>query len=167
MADKVEKRPMTAADWDMARALFIRGETVEEILKHLPDVKISKSRMYEVFTKEGVMAKKKAMQARVIDDMVTLTEAEKLNVNQRCIRLYNEGAEIIDGLLGKYKKELNGKDVAKNQAKATAYNIDMLMSGVTKIQKGLRVAYGMDDQGRLYEKEPDVLVIEGVDTGKI
>ena len=43
----------------------------------------------------------------------------------------------------------------------------MLMSGVTKIQKGMRVAYGIDENGKVYEKEPEVMIIEGFDDKKI
>ena len=35
------------------------------------------------------------------------------------------------------------------------------MSAISKAQKGLRVALGMDEEGNLELKQPDVLVIEG------
>ena len=114
----------------------------------------------------GATAKKRAMEDRIIDKTVEAVEQEKLKVNEDCIRLYNTGAKVIEGLLNQFAKEVKSKEKIK-QPKATAYNTDMLMSGVTKIQKGLRTAYGMDADGKLYEKEPEVLTIEGIDTGKI
>jgi hypothetical protein len=41
------------------------------------------------------------------------------------------------------------------------------MSGTTKVQKGLRVAYEMDADGKLREVAPEVLTIEGINTDKI
>jgi hypothetical protein len=41
------------------------------------------------------------------------------------------------------------------------------MSGTTKVQKGLRVAYEMDADGKLRETAPEVLVIEGVNMENI
>ena len=35
------------------------------------------------------------------------------------------------------------------------------MSGISKAQKGLRVALGMDEEGNLQLNQPEVLVIEG------
>ena len=41
------------------------------------------------------------------------------------------------------------------------------MSAISKAQKGLRVALGMDEDGNLELNQPDVLVIEGLNESKI
>lgn len=164
--DDIIKRKASAKDWDKVRALYIRGEALDDICKALPNVNINPKSILKRMALEGVTAKKKALNDRIVDNMLNITEEEKIKTNNDCIRLFNSGAKVIEGLLEKYTDELETGKVDRH-AKATAYNVDMLMSGVTKIQKGLRVAYGMDDNGKLFEKEPEVLVIEGINTDKI
>lgn len=153
--------------WDRVRVLFLRGETPDAIAKMFPEYRISASQITKRMSLEGMTAKRKALDFRIADNAMNLIEEDKLNVNKECIRLFNTGAEVISTLLERYKDELNAGQVSKGQARATAYNTDLLMSGVTKIQKGLRVAYGMDEQGKLHEKAPDVLIIKGLDEDKI
>ena len=65
---------------------------------------------------------------------------------------------------------------AKNQTKGnkskiglklTTYNFDLYASAVKKFQEGQRVNLGMDKDGKLQNKQPEVLVIQGLDTDKI
>lgn len=164
--DDIIKRRATAQDWDKVTALYIKGETLETIVKMFPRVQLTTKNILKKMALTGATAKKKALNDRIMDNLLNITEQEKLKVNQDCINLFNTGARVIEGLLKKYVDEVeNG--VNDKHAKATAYNTDMLMAGVTKIQKGLRVAYGMDENGKLYEKEPEVLTIEGINTDKI
>lgn len=162
-----ERRKPTARDWDKIRAFYMRSESLDYIIESFPHLILNKTMIMNKMGREGCAAKKKAMQEKVIQNLASITEEEKLAVNSQCIKLFNTGARVIEGLLTQYTDEVAQGDIPKAKAKATAYNVDMLMSGVTKIQKGLRVAYGMDDNGKLYEKEPEVLVIEGFDQGKI
>jgi hypothetical protein len=164
---KSEKRKPTAKDWDIVRMMYLRNEELDYILASLPDVDLNKNCIVKKMSAEGVTAKRRAIQEKAIDSAASIAEKDKLQVNNMCIDLYNKGANIIQGLLGQYNKELLQGNISKGQARATAYNIDMLMSGVTKIQKGMRVAYGIDDNGKLYEKEPEVMIIEGFDQEKI
>lgn len=116
---------------------------------------------------EGLPARRRAIREKALEatEAKALVEIEK--VNDMCINLFNKGADIIEDLLKNYAEELKQGNVSKGQARATAYNIDMLMSGLTKIQKGLRVSYDADDKGKLQEKQPEVMVIEGFDNNKI
>jgi hypothetical protein len=164
--ETLRKNP-PAQVWDRVRVLFLKGETPEAIAKMFPEYRISASQITKRMSLEGMTAKRKALDFRIADNAMNLIEEEKLAVNKECIRLFNTGAEAISTLLNKYNDELAQSGITKGQARATAYNIDLLMSGVTKIQKGLRVAYGMDEQGKLHEKAPEVLVIKGLDEGKI
>lgn len=164
--DDIIKRRATAQDWDKVTALYIKGETLESIVKAFPRVQLSAKNILKKMALTGATAKKKALNDRVMDNLLQITEQEKLKVNQDCIKLFNTGARVIEGLLNKYVDEVENGVIDKH-AKATAYNTDMLMAGVTKIQKGLRVAYGMDENGKLYEKEPEVLTIDGINTDKI
>jgi hypothetical protein len=115
----------------------------------------------------GYTAKKRAIDRRVLDITATNVEEQKVAVSNECIGMFETGAEVIKMLLDNYLTELREGEASASKARATAYNTNLLMDGVTKIQKGLRVAYGMDEDNKLQEKEPEVLVIEGVDNGKI
>ena len=161
------RRKPTAKDWDKVRMMFLRNEELDYILASLPDVDLNKTYVMKKMSKEGLVAKRNVIQEKAIDHASSLAEKDKLQVNNMCIDLYNKGADIIQGLLAQYSHELMQGNVSKGQARATAYNVDMLMSGVTKVQKGLIVAYGIDDNGKLYEKEPEVMIIEGFDNEKI
>lgn len=161
------RRKPLASDWDKVRMMFLRNEELDYILASLPDVELNKTQIMKKMSREGLVAKRNIIQEKAIDHASSLAEKDKLQVNNMCIDLYNKGADIIQGLLAQYSHELMQGNVSKGQARATAYNVDMLMSGVTKVQKGLRVAYGIDDNGKLYEKEPEVMIIEGFDNNKI
>jgi hypothetical protein len=165
--NEVLRKNPPAQVWDRVRVLFLRGETPEDISKMFPQYRLSASQITKKMSLEGMTAKRKALDFRIADHAMNLIEEDKLAVNNECIRLFNTGAEVISTLLERYKDELNSGPVSKGQARATAYNTDLLMSGVTKIQKGLRVAYGMDEQGKLHEKAPEVLIIKGLDEDKI
>lgn len=162
-----DKRKPTSRDWDRVRALYMRGETLEDIITALPKVKLTKRAIVARMNLEGITERRKNIQSTVLDHLQKNIETERIEVNNQCIHLFNTGAKVIDHLLAQYLEEVKTGDVPKLKAKATAYNVDMLMSGVTKVQKGLRVCYGMDENGKLYEKEPEVLVIDGLDTDKI
>lgn len=165
--DQPQKRKPTAKDWDKIRAFYLRAESLDDIIDAMPDVALNKKVIINKMSIEGFAAKKRAIEEKVLDNLAANVENEKIAVNNTCIKLFNDGSKIIDELLKQYIGEVRAGHADKTKARATAYNIDMLMSGVTKIQKGLRVAYGMDDNGKLYEKEPEVLVIDGLNPGKI
>ena len=167
MAKNSGKRKPTAKDWDKIRMMTLRNEDLDYILASFPDVELNKSYVMKKMSAEGIVAKRKAIQEKAIDHAATIAEKDKIMLNNMCIDLYNKGADIIQGLLAQYSQELAAGNVSKGQARATAYNVDMLMSGLTKVQKGLRVAYGVDENGKLYEKEPEVMIIEGFNQDKI
>ena len=66
---------------------------------------------------------------------------------------------MIQTLLEQYKDELTE---GKAKPRASAYNMDLIMSGISKAQRGLRVALGMDEDGNIKLDQPEVLVIEGM-----
>ena len=167
MAKKTEKRLPTYKQWDTIRAKYMREESLDNIIKAFPDLKLTKRSIVAKMNKDGVTARRKAIRDVVLDSIQKDIETEKIETNNKCIHLFNTGAEVIELLLGQYLAEAQDPERIKGKAKATAYNLDMLMSGVTKVQKGLRVCYGMDENGKLYEKEPEVLVIDGLDVDKI
>lgn len=157
-----KKRFATAKEWDAIRALYLRGENIDYIVEQFPYLRITNATIRNRMSKEGLSAVKNEIQSKAVDHMAQLAYNDKQRVNETCIKLFNSGAEVVADLLENCKAEISDGTIEKGKARATAYNVDLLMSGVTKIQKGLRVAYGMDEDGKLFEKEPEVLTIEGM-----
>ena len=102
--------------------------------------------------------KKKEIEAKANKKLYERVEEEKIAANEKHIQLFNDSLEIVNTLLEQYRDELA---LGKAKPRASAYNMDLIMSAISKAQKGLRVALGMDEEGNLELKQPDVLVIEG------
>jgi predicted DNA-binding protein YlxM (UPF0122 family) len=88
---------------------------------------------------------------------------EKIARNERHIRLYEQGLDVVEELLKQYMDELKAN---KKRPKATAYTIDFLMNALQKAQKGQRVALSMNDDDSTDDSK-DVLVVNGIDVTKI
>ena len=162
------KRPPKAADWDKVRPLYLRGETLTAIVEMFPNVQFTKDKILRKMREEGLTEKKKEIDTKVTEDLCDSVERAKIATNNLCVNLFNTGADVIRSLLQQYQKEIREGEMDNNtKRKATAYNTDLLMSGARKVQEGLRVAYGMDKDGKLYEKQPEVLVIQGLNTDEI
>ncbi|MCD7740285.1 MAG: hypothetical protein LUH11_02940 [Candidatus Gastranaerophilales bacterium] len=159
-----EKHKPTVDDWSKIRVLFLKGITLDNILKELPDVDVSKKSISEKMCREGINKKKREIEERANKKLYERVEEEKIIANEKHIQLFNNSLDIIQILLEQYKSELSQ---GKSKPRASAYNMDLVMSAISKAQKGLRVALGMDEDGNLELKQPDVLVIEGINTDKI
>ena len=140
-----EKHKPTVDDWAKIRVLFLKDVSLDDILKEMPEG-------------EGMNKKKREIEAKANKKLYERVEEEKIAANERHIQLFNESLEIVKTLLEQYRDELT---LGKAKPRASAYNMDLIMSAISKAQKGLRVALGMDEEGNLELKQPDVLVIEG------
>ena len=154
----VERHKPTADDWAKIRVLFLKDVSLDDILKELPEVDVSKKSISEKMCREGMNKKKREIEARTNKKLYERVEEEKIAANEKHIQLFNDSLEIVKTLLEQYRDELSQ---GKAKPRASAYNMDLIMSAISKAQKGLRVALGMDEEGNLELKQPDVLVIEG------
>ena len=154
----VERHKPTADDWAKIRVLFLKNVSLDDILKELPEVDVSKKSISEKMCREGMNKKKKEIEAKTNKKLYERVEEEKIAANEKHIQLFNDSLEIVNTLLEQYRDELA---LGKAKPRASAYNMDLIMSAISKAQKGLRVALGMDEEGNLELKQPDVLVIEG------
>lgn len=154
----IERHKPTVEDWAKIRVLFLKGVSLDDILKELSDVDVSKKSISEKMCREGINKKKKEIEEKANKKLYERVEEEKIAANEKHIQLFNESLEIVKTLLEQYKEELSQ---GKAKPRASAYNMDLIMSAISKAQKGLRVALGMDEDGNLELKQPDVLVIEG------
>ena len=155
----IEKRKPTAKDWQKIRTLYLRNETLDYVMEQIPYLDIKRKTIIEKMSREGINRKKRKIEEKVTQKLCERVEEEKIAANERHIQLFNESLDVIQTLLDQYKTELTE---GKAKPRASAYNMDLIMSGISKAQKGLRVALGMDEEGNLKIDQPEVLVIEGV-----
>ena len=154
----IERHKPTVDDWAKIRVLFLKDVSLDDILKEMPEVDVSKKSISEKMCREGMNKKKREIEARTNKKLYERVEEEKIAANEKHIQLFNDSLEIVKTLLEQYRDELSQ---GKAKPRASAYNMDLIMSAISKAQKGLRVALGMDEEGNLELKQPDVLVIEG------
>ena len=154
----IERHKPTVDDWAKIRVLYLKSVPLDDILKEMPEVDVSKKSISEKMCREGINKKKREIEARTNKKLYERVEEEKIAANEKHIQLFNESLEIVKTLLEQYRDELSQ---GKSKPRASAYNMDLIMSAISKAQKGLRVALGMDEEGNLELKQPDVLVIEG------
>lgn len=167
MATKKKPHP-TARDWDKIDALYLRGESLDYIVKAFPHLEFSKKTIMNRASKLKLVDKKKNIDDSVKDHLMKVIERDKLEANEKTLSLFRDGERVIELLLKQYLEEaIDGDNVRKLKAKATAYNVDLIMNALTKSQNGIRKCLGMDKDGNPYEKEPDVLVIKGIDMDKV
>lgn len=154
----IERHKPTVDDWAKIRVLYLKSVPLDDILNEMPEVDVSKKSISEKMCREGINKKKREIEARTNKKLYERVEEEKIAANEKHIQLFNESLEIVKTLLEQYRDELSQ---GKSKPRASAYNMDLIMSAISKAQKGLRVALGMDEEGNLELKQPDVLVIEG------
>lgn len=157
---EIEKRKPGAKDWAKIRALYLRGETLDFVMEQIPYLDVKRFTITEKMSREGINKKKKEIEEKTRAKLCKRIEEEKIEANERHIKLFNQSLDVIQTLIDQYKEELKQ---GKAKPRASAYNMDLIVSGITKAQKGLRVALGIDENGNLSEqKQPEVFFIEGV-----
>ena len=60
----VEKHKPTADDWAKIRVLFLKDVSLDDILKEMPEVDVSKKSISEKMCREGMNKKKREIEAR-------------------------------------------------------------------------------------------------------
>jgi len=160
----IERHKPASADWAKIRALFLKDVSLDNILKEMPEVDVTKKAISEKMCREGINKKKREIEEKAKQRLYERAEEEKIAANERHIQLFNDSLEIVKTLLEQYRDELA---LGKAKPRASAYNMDLIMSAISKAQKGIRAALGMDEDGNLELNQPDVLVIEGLNESKI
>lgn len=93
--------------------------------------------------------------------------AERQKINLKHINFYDKTLEILEFMLDEYSRELVRADIEfLDVPKNTISTLDFLISSITKVQKGQRLALGLDDISP-ENSEPQINIIEGVDKSKI
>ena len=91
----------------------------------------------------------------------------KQKVNQKHIEFYDKTLSVLEFMLDEYAREIKYAEFEFIDApKNSLVMIDFLISAIGKVQKGQRLALGLDDDVVVNE-EPKINVVEGLCEGKI
>ena len=91
----------------------------------------------------------------------------KNNINEKHIKFYDKALSAIEFMLDEYSRELIRADIDfLEMPKNAVATIDFLISAIGKIQKGQRLALGLDE-GAFDNTEPQINIIEGLSEQKI
>ncbi len=91
----------------------------------------------------------------------------KNNVNQKHIEFYNKTLDILEFILDEFSRELTRADVEfLEMPKNSIAVLDFLISSIGKVQKGHRLALGLDSEKSVNE-EPEINIVEGLTENKI
>ena len=92
---------------------------------------------------------------------------KKFDVNNQHIKFYDKTLSILEFILDEYSRELTRADVEfLEMPKNSIAVLDFLISSIGKVQKGQRLALGLDDEG-VEITEPEINIVEGLAENKI
>ena len=91
----------------------------------------------------------------------------KEEINLKHIEFYDKALDTISFILDEYSKELIRADIEYlEMPKNSISTLDFLISAIVKIQKGHRLALGLDDVDS-EDISPQINIIEGLSESKI
>ena len=92
---------------------------------------------------------------------------KKHTVNEKHIEFYDKTLNILGFVLDEFSKELTRADIEfLEMPKNSIAVLDFLISSITKIQKGQRLALGLDED-EFEDTTPVINIIEGLSEEKI
>ena len=92
---------------------------------------------------------------------------KKNEVSMKHIEYYDKTLEILSFILDEYSRELTRADVEfLEMPKNSIATLDFLISSIVKIQKGQRLALGLDEE-EFEDTSPQINIIEGLCESKI
>lgn len=91
----------------------------------------------------------------------------KKDINEKHIKFYDKTLSVLEFMLDEYSKELTRADIEfLDMPKNSIATLDFLISAIGKVQKGQRLALGLDEEN--YENtEPVINIVEGLSEDKI
>jgi hypothetical protein len=94
-------------------------------------------------------------------------QAIKKQINEKHIKFYDKTLSILEFILDEFSRELTRADIEfLEMPKNSVSTLDFLISSIGKVQKGQRLALGLDDEK--YENiEPVINIVEGLSEEKI
>jgi hypothetical protein len=94
-------------------------------------------------------------------------KTKKFEVNQKHILFYDKTLSVLEFMLDEFSRELTRADVEfLEMPKNILATMDFIVSSIGKIQKGQRLALGLDIE-EFDDNAPIINIIEGVSEEKI
>lgn len=88
-------------------------------------------------------------------------------VNQKHIKFYDKTFDILEFILDEFSKELTRADIEfLEMPKNSIATLDFLISSIGKLQKGHRLALGLDIS-EFEDSSPQINIIENLSESKI
>ena len=101
-----------------------------------------------------------------VNKQIEIMELKK-RINEQHIKFYDKTLSILEFILDEYSKELTRADIEfLEMPKNSIATIDFLISAIGKVQKGQRLALGLDDEPQ-ENTEPVINIVEGLCKNKI
>lgn len=92
---------------------------------------------------------------------------KKNEVNQKHIKFFDKTLDVLSFILDEYSRELTRADIEfLEMPKNSISTLDFLISSIVKIQKGQRIALGLDEED-FEDTSPQINIIEGLSEEKI
>ena len=86
----------------------------------------------------------------------------KKEINDKHIKFYDKTLSILEFVLDEYSKELTRADIEfLDMPKNAVSTIDFLISAIGKVQKGQRLALGLDEES-VENVQPVINIVEGL-----
>ena len=96
------------------------------------------------------------------------SKKDKVSVNDRHVDILNKSLDGIELILNGFLKDLKDYNQSfLDLPKSLISALDFIISSLTKIQKGQRLALGLDNDPPSDNVEPEISVVKGVDIEKI
>ena len=92
---------------------------------------------------------------------------KKNEVNLKHIEFYDKSLEVLSFILDEYSRELTRADIEfLEMSKNSISTLDFLISSIIKVQKGQRIALGLDEE-EFEDTSPQINIVEGLSEDKI
>ena len=92
---------------------------------------------------------------------------KKFEVNQKHIDFYDKSLEVLTFILNEYFHELTRADIEFLEMPKNSISVlDFLISSISKVQKGQRIALGLDED-EFEDTSPQINIVEGLCEEKI
>lgn len=92
---------------------------------------------------------------------------KKEKVSLKHIKFYDKTLDALEFILDEYTRELTRADIEfLEMPKNAIATLDFLISSITKVQKGQRLALGLDEK-EFEDTLPQINIIEGLSENKI
>ena len=94
-------------------------------------------------------------------------KTKKKEVNLKHIEFYDKSLDVLNFILDEFLRELTRADIEfLEMPKNSISTLDFLISSISRVQKGQRIALGLDVE-EFEDTSPQINIIEGLSENKI